>query len=697
LKFWPATLLIVATASGCSRETAPPESRALQNVVLITIDTLRADRVGRAVAPTLDRLAQSGVQFTNARTAVPLTLPAHVSLMTGTAPPIHGVRDNGIPFSGGLPTLAKIFRGAGYRTAAFVGAYVLDRRFGLADGFDTYDDRVKRDPDAAARLEAERRAAEVVDAAVAWLAQDAAGQPSFLWVHLYDPHAPYDPPAEYRRLREASGEPRRSEAEAGGSSLYDGEVRYADAEIARLLQHMPRGLLDRTVLVVAGDHGEGLGEHGEATHGMLAYDSTLRVPLIVSAPGLAARQIAAPTSLTDVAPTVLRLAGVSGSLGENPQRRDLIDGRGSDLYAETRYPHAAGWHPLTVLAGEQWKLIVSSERELYDIKSDPQESRNVAADHPNIVAGMSSVLTKIASSAPAGASNAAVSADAAAKLRALGYVGGGSASSAVDPSAPNPAKTIGSWTEFEKALALMNAGRAADALSSFKALAMRYPSGLVFQTSYARALQESGRAAEAVRVLQAAVKRWSTDATLFHDLAVAARAAGNRQEAMRAEQAALALDGTNPAALNGLGLLHVDAGRPAEAASAFERAAKADPSNASYWSNLGNARRGHGDAAGALAAYRQALEADPTYADAANGLGVLLVQGGSPGDAIPWFEKALTSAPDFHEARLNLGIAYQESGRRAEAVKTYQDVLNRAPERFVRERKAATELLRGLK
>ena len=169
-----AVLLAASGALACNRAAPAPEPAAQRNVVLITIDTLRADRVGRGIAPTLDGLARSGVSFINARTTVPLTLPAHVSLMTGTPPPIHSVRENGIPFSGGLPTLAKIFRGAGYRTAAFVGAYVLDRRFGLADGFETYDDRVKRDPDAAARLEAERRAGEVVDAAGAWLDRHSA-------------------------------------------------------------------------------------------------------------------------------------------------------------------------------------------------------------------------------------------------------------------------------------------------------------------------------------------------------------------------------------------------------------------------------------------------------------------------------------------------------------------------------------------
>jgi arylsulfatase A-like enzyme/Flp pilus assembly protein TadD len=676
----PVVLLIAAVALACDRAAPAPEPASRHNIVLVTIDTLRADRVGRGITPTLDRLAESGARFTNARTTVPLTLPAHVSLMTGTPPPVHGVRENGVPFSNGVPTLAKIFRAAGYRTGAFVGAYVLDRRFGLADGFETYDDRIKRDPDAAAKLEAERRASEVVDAAGGWL--DSSQAPFLLWVHLYDPHAPYDPPAEYRD---------------GSASLYDGEVRYADAQVARLLQHIPRGLLDRTVIVVAGDHGEGLGEHGEATHGMLAYDSTLRVPLIVSAPGLEARQIAAPVSLADVAPAVLRLAGVNGTLADNPLRRDLLDGKPGDLYAETRYPQAAGWHPLTALAGEQWKLIASSERELYDIKADSQESRNLAADHPNIVDGMSSLIAKIAATASSGNPSGTVSAEAAARLRALGYVGGGSSSAVVDPNAPNPAKVIESWTQFEKALSLMNAGRATDAVAAVKTLAARYPSGLVFQTSYARALQDSGRSPEALNVLRAAVKRWPADATLFHDLAVAARAAGDRSEAMKAEQAALALDKASPAALNGLGLLHADAGRPAEAATAFEQAAQADPSNASYWSNLGNARRELGDVSGAQAAYRRALEADPRYADAANGLGVLLVQSGKPSEAVTWFEKALESSPDFHEARLNLGIAYQESGKRAEAAAAYQEVLKRAPARFARERKAASELLRGLK
>jgi arylsulfatase A-like enzyme/Flp pilus assembly protein TadD len=655
---------------------SPPVAR--RNIVLITIDTLRADRVGRGIAPNLDRFAAGGLRFTNARTAVPLTLPSHVSLMTGTIPPVHGVRENGVRFRGGVPTLVRVLRDQGYRTAAFVGAYVLDRRFGLADGFETYDDRVHRDPNADARLEAERRGGEVVDAALAWL--DKTSTPFFLWVHLYDPHAPYDPPAEYR---------------TAGMHPYDGEVRYADAQLARILERLDsRKLDDSTVRVVASDHGEGLGEHGEQTHGLLAYDSTLKVPLAIAAPGIAPREVSAAVSLVDVAPAVLRLAGVQASLSKDASQNDLLDPRrNADVYAETQYPRVAGWHPLTVLAGEQWKLIASSERELFDLQADSQETRNVAAERERVAEGMAAVLAPIGARATATASGS-IDAEAAARLRALGYVGGSSSTTAVDASAPNPARHVDAWTSFEKALANLNAGFAADAAVDLRKLAAEFPNGLVFQTSYARALQDSGKPGDAMRVLRAAVDRWPTDASLFHDLAVAARAAGDRAEAARAEQAALALDADSPSALNGLGLLHADAGRSSEAVAAFERAANADPTNASYWSNLGNARRELGQLPAAETAYRRALDIDPSHPDAANGLGVLLVQTGRAADAVKWFEAALRRAPDFHEARLNLGIAYQESGQREKAVETYRHVLATATPK---EKKAAGELLKSLR
>jgi arylsulfatase A-like enzyme/tetratricopeptide (TPR) repeat protein len=667
-------------AGGCGGRQ-PNQVSTRPNIVLVTIDTLRADRIRRGFTPTIDALADAGLRFDNARSAVPLTLPSHVTLMTGLLPVAHGVRQNGVVFAprSSAPTLAQALRGAGYRTAAFVGAYVLDRRFGLGDGFEIYDDRIRRDPNLGARLEAERPAREVVDAVLPWLNQTAS--PFFLWVHLYDPHAPYEPPSDFW-------------AKAGGNP-YDGEVAYADAQIARVIDAIrARGLTASTVVAIAGDHGEGLGDHGEPTHGMLAYDATLKVPLVLSGGTLQKRVVSAPVSLADLAPSLLRLAGLTPA--QSISGVDLLSATSQerDVYAETFYPRNAGWHPLSVMAGERWKLILSSETELYDIAADRNEQHNVAAANPGVVQGMTTRIGLLQASAPA--ADAAVPADAAERLRALGYVSGSPPSAERDRSAPNPARVIESWAQFEEALSNVNAGRAREALPALKSLAVKFPDAMVFQTTYGRALKDAGQAAEALAVYRRAVVRIQ-DASLYHDLAVAARAAGKNAEAERAEQAALALEGNNPAALNGLGLLQAEAGRAKEAAASFERAATLDPSNASYWTNLGNARRELADVTQAEAAYKRALDVDPTYADAANGLGVLLVQGGKPADAIPWFERALKSAPDLYEARLNLGIALQESGQRDRAAAVYQEILIKAPPRFARERRAAGELLQQVR
>ena len=661
-------------------------------MLLITIDTLRADRVGRGLTPSIDALAARGVSFTNVRATAPLTLPSHVSLMTGVIPPVHGVRENGAVFDRKTPALARIFKDAGYRTAAFVGAYVLNRRFGLDEGFDTYDDAVRRDVERAEQLEAERPGAEVVDAALKWLPSNGSTEsiPFFAWIHMYDPHAPYAPPAEYL-------------AKAGGKG-YDGEVAYADAQVGRLLDAIAaRHLSQQTIVVVTGDHGESLGQHGEQTHGMLVYDATLRVPLVVSAPwieaeaGPLAKTDHRPRPLTELMPGLLRLAGLAvppGLCGHLFGRPGDTVARATqcDSYSESVYPRQAGWHAASALSDSQWKLVLSSESELYNVQQDPDEQNNVAAAHPGIVQAMSTALAKLGQSAKA---TAAVAPEAVERLRALGYVSGSSVMTADEPGAPNPAREISAWTTFEDALGRLQRRDATGALALLEPLAGKYPSAPVFQSTYAQALKDAGDPTAAVRVYKTAVKKWPTSATLFHDLAVAARDAGDIQEATRAEQAAVALDDTSPMAQNGLGLLHADAGRSAEAAAAFERATQQDPSNPSYWTNLGNARSALGDAPAAERAYRRALEADAEFADALNGLGTLMVQGKRATDAVPLFERALRRDPQFHEARLNLGIAYQESGQLEKAAAAYREVLAKAP--AGRERDAAKALLGSLR
>jgi arylsulfatase A-like enzyme/Tfp pilus assembly protein PilF len=690
-------ILIAATlacATACSRPAAPA---AKPNILLVTIDTFRADRLNASVTPNLERLAARSLRFANARSAVPLTLPSHTTMLTGELPSVHGVRENGLsPLSDAHQTVAQRLKDAGYDTAAFVGAFVLDRRFGLAHGFDFYDDQIPRDPHATERLEAERPASVVVDRALAWLnvvvgRRSLSGRrPFFAWVHLYDPHAPYTPPREF--VRATSHQPPTT------SELYDGEVAYADAQVARMLDWLSSVHLDaETMVIVAGDHGEGLGDHGERTHGMLLYDSTLRVPLLVARPGVAAATVNDAVSLVDIAPTLLAAAGVSAP--DSMKGRDLgrMGGKGGsggmDIYAETEYPRVAGWSALQSLTDGRWKAIrAGAATELYDIEHDPREEHDVAATQASTGAALAARIDTIRAAATP-STQTSVPAEAQERLRALGYV----ASSVPAPhgeTAPNPSAHIATWNAFEEALTALNA-HDPRALSMLGELASSNRDAPVLQSTYARALLDAGRAADALAAYRAAAKRWPTDATLLHDLSVAARRAGRLDEARDADAASMALSPDNPVAHNGAGLVAIDQQRPQDAAREFERATRLDPNNAQYWSNLGNAKRAVGDAAGARQAYDRAIAVEPRTADAANGIGVLLVEAQRPAEAVVWFERAVAAAPEFVEARLNLGIALQQSGNAARAADAYREVL-KAPAGFARERDAAAKLLASL-
>ncbi len=364
-----------ARGSSCApgiRPRVAPGSAAGSNVLLITIDTLRADRVGAygnssGLTPALDRLAETGLRFEAAYTPVPMTLPAHASILTGLEPFSHGIRNNTSFRLGQTPTLATMLKAAGYRTGAFVGAFVLSAKFGLNRDFDVYDDRIGYKGDPAGVRIAERRAERVIGPATEWILGSDRSRPWFAWVHLYDPHAPYQAPPEYGR----------------GHSPYDAEVAYTDAMIARGLETLrAAGQLDRTIVIAVADHGESLGEHGEATHGLFAYDATLRVPMIVSAPGIRARVVRTPVASVDLVPTVLELLGIAVPSG--------LDGR-SLLTAEddrARSPRALyfealdanltrGWAPLVGVRMDGWKYIDLPLPELYDLQHDSQEAHNL--------------------------------------------------------------------------------------------------------------------------------------------------------------------------------------------------------------------------------------------------------------------------------------------------------------------------------
>ncbi|MCX6545289.1 MAG: sulfatase-like hydrolase/transferase [Acidobacteria bacterium] len=679
--------LMSAGCAGAAPGKPAPFTKPV-SVLLISVDTLRADRVGGSLTPAINSIAARGASFAMARTTVPLTLPAHTSLMTGLLPPTHGVRLNSVHrFDQSRPTLARLFRDAGRDTAAVVGAFVLDRQFGLADGFTTYDDLIPRSPDAPLKLDAERPASVVADLALKWISAHTAARldrPFFLWVHFYDPHAPYEPPAD-------------ALARAGGNA-YDGEVTNVDAHIGRLLSAIcESGDEANTLIVVVGDHGESLGEHGERTHGMLLYDGALRIPLVMAGPGVPTGIVQQPVSLVDIAPTVLRLARTPVPAGMDG--KDLFGGPGQthEIYAETQYPEVAGWSPLAALVDERWKLIAAggSSAELYDLALDGGERENVAASQSGRVAAVRARVTAIRSAATRSTS-AAPGAEALQRLRALGYVSSGPADAAPSNNAPNPSARITSWVALEDALALLGTARSAQAVAVLARLVAREPGAPVFVSTYARALSESGRHLEALATYRRAVANWPNDSMMFHDLAVAAGQAGRSDEAIRAERAAIAVDARNAAAHNGLGLLLIERGQFAAARAAFEQASQIDAASVEYLTNLGNARRAQGDVGGAEAAYTSALVLQAAAPDALNGMGVLRTQAKRYEDAIRDFEHALQANPDFPEARLNLGIAHQQAGHIEAARDAYTRVLN-GPHATDQQRRAAAALVAALR
>ncbi|PYV00959.1 MAG: hypothetical protein DMG26_14545 [Acidobacteria bacterium] len=370
--------VLAAVALVLPQNRASAAGGAKPNVVVITIDTLRADHLGcygysRIETPNLDALARLGARFTQAYTPVPITLPAHTAIFTGSFPMATGMHDfsgNKLPANGA--TLAKVLRDNGYTTAAFIGAAVLDSRFGLNQGFETYFDHFDFSRLDETNLDlTERRGDLVMDEALGWLKQ--APRPFLLWIHLYDPHFPYTPPEPY--------------ASRYRTHLYDGEIAFADAQVGRLLSFLKqRGLFDHSVIALAGDHGEGLGEHGEKTHGFFIYNSTLHVPLILKVPGAAPRVVAEDVSLVDAMPTLLQElklpipASVQGRslLGLILGRQGPTAARPSELYAETYLPllHFR-WGQLRGLESGGWQYIDAPRPELYDVRSDPRELRNL--------------------------------------------------------------------------------------------------------------------------------------------------------------------------------------------------------------------------------------------------------------------------------------------------------------------------------
>jgi arylsulfatase A-like enzyme/cytochrome c-type biogenesis protein CcmH/NrfG len=371
-----AIILFLAAYTSAQTARAGAPNRTLPDVYLITIDTLRADHVksygyGKIETPALDALAQEGVRFTQAFTPSPITNTSHTTILTGLLPSVHGVTDFAIPLAPNHATWAELLKQKKYKTAAFIGAVILDSKTlapGLDRGFDFYDNFPANAPSKSRWGRVERRGSEVVQHAEKWLTAKRTG-PHFLWVHLYDPHDPYEPPTPFSQMYK--------------DRLYDGEVAYADSVVAEFVSYLKKaGLYQNAVIIVVGDHGEGLGEHGEETHGIFLYDSTTRVPLIIKLPKAVKPQVVdAQVRTTDILPTVLDLlsikppAELSGtSLQPYFSRKESTD---RVAWGETDYPLRFGWAPLRSVRTEGLKYIEAPKPELYDLKADRGEVKNL--------------------------------------------------------------------------------------------------------------------------------------------------------------------------------------------------------------------------------------------------------------------------------------------------------------------------------
>jgi choline-sulfatase len=644
------------------------------NILFVSIDTFRADRIG-AATPALARLANEGIRFEAADSPVPLTLPAHASLLSGLWPLHHGLRNNGTgAFPNGRDTLATICSRAGYRTGAFVGSFILDHRFGLDRGFDRYDDEIVRGAgESSGTYEAERRGGEVVDRALAWLRQSDA-RPFFAWVHLYDAHAPYAPPPPYPQT-------------------YDGEVAYVDAQVARLLAAVDRG---STIVVVVGDHGEALGEHGELTHGLLLYEPTLHVPMIVSVPSLVPRVIRTPVSTVDLAPTIAALAALP--FPKPPDGRDLSsdlraghEPTAAPVYAETQYPATFGWSELASVRLAATKVISGPSPELYDLQHDPGETVNVLMNERRVYRDLSSQLDQLRATAVV-SSPATVDAETRAKLASLGYVApaGSTGGTKRDP------KTVSSlFRTFEEATATINAGRPRDAVAPLEQIVRNDPSNHVFRETLARALRQSGDVARAITLYRQAVALAPNDANAWYNLAAALEESGNGKEGAAALAEAAKRDPGRPEIHNIRGAALAETGDLTAAEKEFRATIAGDPRNARAYNNLGNVLRAMNRDTEAAEAYRKAIELAQRYADPLNGLGALLVAGGRAREAIPYFDAALRIGPDYYEAQLNRAIALQVAGDSGAAAAELQRLLARLPPSrgYAPQRDAARTLL----
>ena len=693
-----AIVCAAIVVAACSSSSTPPASsgaRTARHVVIVTIDTLRADRVGAygnatVATPNIDRIAQQGAMALHAAVHVPLTRPSHVSLFTGLYPSEHGIRDNVSPPLGkSVPVLAEILKQQGFRTAAFVSSIVLSKQSGLARGFDVYSDKFDVGEDDARFLNTiQKRGDQTAAEAIAWL-REGGSERRFAWVHLYDPHDPYEPPEPY--ASRYAGRP------------YDGEVAWSDDLMGRLDMALGEaGLRDDTLLIVTSDHGEGLDEHGEAVHGFFVYETTLRVPLVARGPGVTpGTKVNAVARTIDLFPTVMELLGLGSAMPSSSGRSLAAAMRGATLddepsFAESLVPLVHyGWSDLRALRIGRWKYILAPRPELYDLETDPGERHNLNQDQSSRARALRSGLEQRLKQEQAalrntGSSAPAVPPDLLEKLGALGYVSGGTSTSV--PSGADPKDKI---EEYQTVNTLMREGlinlreqRFAASLDRFNSLFKRGIDSFEAHYYAARALGGLGRWREAATHYEGALRQLPSYSAAYLGLADAhmadgkpalaldaiargrkalpddprlidregdiARRQGDVARASRAWQQVAQMAPQDALVRVKLGELYRDAGQTAEAVRLLREAVTLEPGVASYWNSLGMVLGGNGDMSGAEQAFREAITRDGRNAQYAYNLGLALARQNKRADAAAAFQRALELDPGFAPARQRL-------------------------------------------
>jgi len=673
----PAAIAFAVT-TGC--RPSPVQREPGLNVLLITVDTLRADALGAygnatVSTPLLDRLSAGGVRFSRALAQTVVTLPSHANILSGRYPFAHGVRENsGFRFPDNVDTLATLLKAQGYRTGAFVSAFPLDVRFGLARGFDVYDDRYGKGAERAAFREPERAGTATVAAAAAWIAaspKPQAPSPWFAWVHLYEPHFPYAPPEPYATRYRAAP--------------YLGEVSAADAALAPLLAPiLEQGGNGRTLVVVTGDHGESLGDHGEQTHGLFAYEATLRVPLIVYQPGLfASRVVDDPVRHVDILPTVLDAMGIAPPQGLDGASLLTAMETGGRTDAPSYFEALSaslnrGWAPLSGVARGPLKYIDLPIPELYDVAADPAEARNLAPSRPEDVRQLQTLLRQLRAS-DRGAARTSESAETRKRLGSLGYLSGTAAPKSSYTEADDPKRLVALDREIDDVITKYQAGDLRGAIGLGEKIVSQRPDMAVSLTHLAFLYSEAGDHARAARTANRALELNPAAADVAALLGAYLTDAGLAKEAVARLEPYTRVSQPDLDVLIAYGVALASTGRGADALAAFERARALDRTSGLPLTNIGMLYLMAGAGDKAAAAFSEALTIDATLARAHNGLGVVAAQRGALDEAAHHWKQAIALDPHDHQALYNLGDVLIRLGRPEQARTYWTSYLREVP------------------